>query len=75
MLTALLLRRIAPSMRSRASSILLTRPARRLPCLSSRRMRARDDAVRAVSLPEKNADSRRQMNTASRMNQSAESIA
>ena len=34
--------------------------ASRLPCFSSRIMAARDDAVSAVSLPEKNADSSRQ---------------
>ena len=36
-------------------------PARLLPCFSSRVMLARDDAVSAVSLPAKNADSSRQI--------------
>ncbi len=38
-------------------------PARRFPCFSSRVMLARDDAVSAVSLPAKKADSRRQKKT------------
>ena len=37
--------------------------APRLPCFSSRAMLARDDAVSAVSLPAKNADSSRQTST------------
>ena len=36
-------------------------PARLLPCFSSRVMLAREDAVSAVSLPAKNADSSRQI--------------
>ena len=35
-------------------------PARLLPCFSSRVMLAREEAVSAVSLPAKNADSSRQ---------------
>src|SRR5450830_1016927 len=57
MLTALLPNSSAPSSRSRCSSRRLTMPARLLPCFSSRAMLARDDAVSAVSLPAKNADS------------------
>ena len=45
-------------------------PARLLPCFSSRVMLARDDAVSAVSLPAKNADSSRQNSTMTRESQS-----
>ena len=60
MLTALLPSSSAPISRSRASSRRLTMAARRLPCFSSRSMRAREDAVSAVSLPAKKNDSSRQ---------------
>ena len=44
--------------------------ARLLPCFSSRAMLARDDAVSAVSLPAKKADSSRQITTIPRESQS-----
>ncbi len=44
--------------------------ARLLPCFSSRAMLAREDAVSAVSLPAKNADSSRQTSTIARDSQS-----
>ena len=49
--------------------------ARRLPCFSSRAMLARDEAVSAVSLPAKNADSSRQIRTAATVSQSIAVIA
>ena len=45
-------------------------PARLLPCFSSRAMLAREEAVSAVSLPAKNADSSRQTNTITSESQS-----
>ena len=45
-------------------------PACLLPCFSSRAMLAREDAVSAVSLPAKNADSKRQISTMTRESQS-----
>ena len=70
MLTALLPNKSAPSRRSRCASRRLTRPARRLPCFSSRIMLAREEAVSAVSLPAKNADSSRHTKTIIRESQS-----
>jgi hypothetical protein len=69
-LAALLPNSSAPIIRSRASSRRLTMRACRLPCFSSRSMVARDDAVSAVSLPEKNAESSRQTKTISSASQS-----
>src|SRR6185437_9108898 len=71
MLTALLPSKSAPISRSRLASRRLTMPARRSPCFSSRAMLARDDAVNAVSLPAKKADSRRQITTTTSDIQSA----
>ncbi len=70
MLTALLPNSSAPSSRSRCSSRRLTIAARLLPCFSSRAMLAREEAVSAVSLPAKNADSSRQISTITRESQS-----
>ena len=56
MVVRLLPNSIAPSSRSRVASSRLTIVASRLPCFSSRIMAAREDAVSAVSLAEKNAD-------------------
>src|SRR5450759_5025758 len=74
MLTALLPNSSAPSSRSLCSSRRLTMPARLLPCFSSRAMLARDDAVSAVSLPAKNADSSSNTNTVTIASQSWASI-
>ena len=60
MLTTLLPVRIAPIIRSRVSSRRLTSAARRFPVFSMRSMRARENAVSAVSLPEKKNESQRQ---------------
>src|ERR1044071_1418963 len=49
--------------RSRCVSRRLTIPAPRLPCFSRRAMLAREEAVNAVSLPAKKADSSRQSRT------------
>ena len=69
-LTALLPSSSAPSRRSRCSNRRLTMAARRFPCFSSRDMLARDDAVSAVSLPEKKAESSRQIKTTTSDSQS-----
>ena len=69
-LVRLLANKIAPSNRSRVASSRLTMVASRLPCFSSRIMAARDDAVSAVSLAEKNAETKRQMTIAATVNQS-----
>src|SRR5271156_4870462 len=53
----------APISRSRIANRLETTPASRLPCFDSRSMLARDAAVSAVSLAEKNAETRRQAMT------------
>src|ERR1700753_755105 len=53
----------APIIRSRIANRLETTPASRLPCFDSRSMLARDAAVSAVSLAEKNAETRRQAMT------------
>ena len=45
-------------------------PARLSPCFSSRGMLAREEAVSAVSLPAKNADSSRQTSTMTSESQS-----
>src|SRR5450756_1462097 len=74
MLTALLPNSSAPSSRSRCSSRRLTMPARRFPCFSSRAMLAREEAVSAVSLPAKNADSSSNTNTVTIASQSWASI-
>ena len=66
----LLANRIAPSSRSRVANSRLTMPASRLPCFSSRIMAARDEAVSAVSLAEKNAEITRQIMTASTVSHS-----
>ena len=58
------------SSRSRCSSRRLTMPARRFPCFSRRVMLARDEAVSAVSLPAKKAESSRQIRTTTRESQS-----
>ena len=71
MLAALLPNNSAPIMRSRASSRRLTIAARRLPCISNRCMVAREEAVNAVSLPEKNAESKRQIRTMTSASQSS----
>src|SRR6266481_7491011 len=55
-LAMLLPSRSAPIIRSRMASRLETTPASRLPCLDSRSMLAREAAVSAVSLAEKNAE-------------------
>ena len=47
---------------------------RGLPCFSSRSMRARDDAISAVSLPAKKNESRRQRRTATSASQSSSNI-
>src|SRR5215470_2419651 len=57
MFEALLPNSSAPIIRSRRASRRLTMPALRLPSFSSRSMAARDEAVSAVSLPEKRNDS------------------
>ena len=65
MLTALLPSSRAPISRSRVGIRRLTMAARRLPFFSSRSMRARDDAISAVSLPgKKNESSRQRIRTA-----------
>ena len=69
-LTALLPNRSAPIILSRALSRRLTSAARWFPCLSRRCMLAREEAVNAVSLPAKKAESKMQMRTAARANQS-----
>ena len=70
MLTALLPKRSAPIILSRALSSRLTSTARRFPCFSSRCMLAREEAVNAVSLPAKKAESKMQLRTATRASQS-----
>src|SRR6478672_7871226 len=70
-LTALLPSRSAPIRRSRLASKRLTIFASAFPFFSSRAMLAREEAVSAVSLPAKNADSKRQINTTTRDIQSA----
>ena len=70
MLVRLLPNKSTPRSRSRVANSRLTMEASLLPCFSSRIMAARDDAVSAVSLAEKNADNKRQMTTASTVNQS-----
>jgi hypothetical protein len=67
--TALLPISSAPSIRSRAANSVLTMPALRSPCSSSRSMAARDDAVSAVSLAERKQDSNRQTNMAASISQ------
>ena len=62
-MTELLPSRSALISRSRASSSRLTMAARRSPCLASRSMVAREEAVSAVSLPAKAAESNRQSRT------------
>ncbi len=56
MLTRLLPMSSVPISRSRLSSSALTVRARSSPCFSSECMRPREDAVSAVSEPEKKAD-------------------
>src|SRR6202020_2949131 len=60
----------APIIRSRIANRLETTPASRLPCFDSRSMLARDAAVSAVSLAEKNAETKRQAMTMENVNQS-----
>src|SRR3984957_2022516 len=60
----------APIIRSRIANRLETTPASRLPCFDSRSMLARDAAVNAVSLAEKNAETNRQAMTIENVNQS-----
>src|SRR5689334_20610956 len=66
MLTALLPRSSAPIRRSRLASSRLTILASSFPFFSSRAILAREEAVSAVSLPAKKADSRRQIRTTNR---------
>ena len=70
MLTALLPNSSAPISRSRLRQQPVDDAARRFPCFSSRVMLAREEAVSAVSLPAKNADSSRQTKTTTRESQS-----
>jgi hypothetical protein len=70
MLTALLPNRSAPIILSRALSRWLTSAARGFPCLSRRCMLAREDAVNAVSLPAKKAESTIQRTITTKANQS-----
>src|SRR5215471_7819958 len=74
MLTALLPSRSAPISLSRAAISWLTIAASRSPCRWSRSMRAREAAMRAVSLPAKKNESSRQPRTAARANQSSITI-
>jgi len=60
----------APIIRSRIANRLETTPASRLPCFDSRNMLARDAPVSAVSLAEKNAETKRQIRTMETVNQS-----
>src|SRR5580692_1936190 len=60
----------APIIRSRIANRLETTRASRLPCFDSRNMLARDAAVSAVSLAEKNAETNRQAITMENANQS-----
>ncbi len=62
-LAALLPSSNAPMNRSRACSRRLTIAARWLPCFSSRSMRAREEAVSAVSLAAKKNESKTQTRT------------
>src|SRR5258708_3768635 len=75
MVATLLPIKSAPINCSRFCINRLTIRARALPFFSSRSIDARDDAVRAVSLPEKKNDNRRQIRTAKSANQSAVIIA
>ena len=70
MLVKLLPNSSTPSSRSRIASKRLTMEASLLPCFSSRIMAAREDAVSAVSLAEKKADSTRHNRIAATVNQS-----
>ena len=70
MVAKLLANRIAPSSRSRVARSRLTIVASRLPCFSSRIMAAREDAVSAVSLAEKKADTAKHTATARTSSQS-----
>src|SRR5215813_8700145 len=70
MFTALLPNSSAPIILSRALSRRFTIAAPRFPCFSRRCMLAREEAVNAVSLPAKKAESRIQIRTATRANQS-----
>src|SRR6478672_7357424 len=74
MLTALLPSSKAPISRSRLSSRRLTIPALGLPFFSSRSMRARENAISAVSLPAKTNESARQATIATIESQSSEVI-
>src|ERR1700710_1403762 len=60
----------APIMRSRIANRLETTPASRLPCFDSRSMLAREAPVSAVSLAEKNAETKRQARTIENASQS-----
>src|SRR5882757_3163217 len=60
----------APIIRSRIANRLETTPASRLPCFDNRNMLARDAPVSAVSLAEKNAETRRQAMTMENVSQS-----
>src|SRR5882762_6839038 len=60
----------APIIRSRIANRPETTPASRLPCFDSRSMLARDAPVSAVSLAEKNAETRRQAMTIENVSQS-----
>src|SRR6056297_4314571 len=73
-LTTLLPIRMPPISRSRAASIRLTMPARLSPLRSSASIRARDEAVSAVSLPEKKPEIAKQSSTATREIQTDRSI-
>src|SRR5215831_2100792 len=74
MLTALLPSRSAPISLSRAAISWLTLAASPSPCRWSRSMRAREEAMRAVSLPAKKNESSRQPRTAASANQSSITI-
>src|SRR3981189_441784 len=72
MVATLLPIRSAPIIRSRSSSSRLTMAALGSPSRASRAMVARDEAVSAVSLPEKKNDTKRQNATAIRATKAAE---
>ena len=73
-LAMLLPSRSAPIMRSRMSNRLETTSASRLPCFDSRSIEAREAPVSAVSLDEKNAETRRQMMTMENASQSMTNV-
>src|SRR3979490_2542344 len=60
----------APIIRSRIANRLETTAASRLPCFDSRSMLAREAPVSAVSLAEKNAETRRQARRMENVSQS-----